>query len=103
MIAVPCAWTRSAIAANGSTTASVAKFNWPHNDAESTETFDDPPIMVSPIPPRAFSSWYRTYRSLGVPSTLYPGEWLLEKIRFRRRSPAKSNCWSSGSFTGQKA
>ena len=50
--------------------ASVPKFNCPHSDAESTDTFDDPPIIVRPIPPFAFSSWYRTYLSLGVPSVL---------------------------------
>ncbi|GIT46304.1 MAG: hypothetical protein Ct9H300mP12_08890 [Acidimicrobiales bacterium] len=81
---------------------SVAKFNWPHNDAESTETFDDPQswsvhtapgllLVVSDIP------------VLGGPSTLYPGEWLLEKIRFRRAALPSRMGWGSGSFTGQKA
>jgi hypothetical protein len=70
MTAAPCWWIRSTMAARGSTMASVPKFNCPHSDAESTDTFDDPPIIVRPIPPFAFSSWYRTYLSLGVPSVL---------------------------------
>ena len=57
MMAAPWPWIRSTMAARGSRMASVPKSNCPQREAESRDTLDEPPTMVRPMPPRAFSSW----------------------------------------------
>ena len=57
MMAAPAAWMRPENCCRCGMISSVETFTCPPPQLESADTMEEPPIMVSAIPPRAFSSW----------------------------------------------
>ena len=57
MIAAPASWMRPEKRCRCGMISSVDTLIWPPPQLESADTMDDPPNMVSAMPPRAFSSW----------------------------------------------
>ena len=83
MTAAPCACTSSLSLRSHSMVPSLWSCRLlPNDDGLSVPTIDVP-IIVSPQPPLAFSTWYRRYRSLASPPSPYAGSWDVLTTRFR--------------------
>ena len=57
MIAAPWPWMRDEKACRSGMMASLDMSIWPPPQLESRATIEEPPNMVSAMPPLAFSSW----------------------------------------------
>ncbi len=65
MHAAPCSWTSSVIRRSQGTISSRYACRLPNAGGLSSATTAEPAVIVMPMPPLAFSTWYSRYRSVG--------------------------------------
>ena len=101
MQAAPCSWTSSVIRRSQGTISSRYACRLPKAGGLSSATTAEPAVMVMPMPPLAFSTWYRRYRSVGRPLSEYAGSCEDENTRLRSvRWRSVKGCSSGSSVIG---